>query len=137
MSIALWILQVLMAAVFLFHGGFMVAPPAEMVEMINAQLTQEFRLFLGVAEILAAVGLILPGVTRILPWLVAAAGVGLMVVMASATVLHAFRGETSSAITTAVLFGLVTAVTYGRWKVKPIAPRKMSIRALRAQARTA
>ena len=36
MNIALWMLQVLLAALFLWHGGFMVAPPAAMVEMINA-----------------------------------------------------------------------------------------------------
>ncbi len=137
MNIALWILQVLLAAVFLWHGGFMVSPPAEMVEMINAQLTPEFRLFIGVAEVLAAVGLILPGVTRILPWLVAAAGAGLMLVMGSATVFHVFRGEIASAISAAVLFGLVTAVTYGRWKVKPIAPRKSSMRTSPAQYRSA
>ena len=123
MNIALWILQVVLAGVFLTHGGFMVAPPAEMVEMINAQLGPGFRLFIGVAEVLAAVGLILPGLTRILPWLTALAAAGLMIVMGSATVLHLVRGEGGSALTTAVLFVLVTVVTYMRWKVKPIAPR--------------
>jgi uncharacterized membrane protein YphA (DoxX/SURF4 family) len=123
MNIVLWIVQVLLAVVFLAHGGFMVAPPAEMVAMIDAQLTPAFRLFLGVAEVLAAVGLILPGVTRILPWLTAWAAAGLMLVMSSATVFHLFRGEWSSAITTTVLLLLVTLVTYQRWKVRPIAPR--------------
>ena len=129
MNIVLWILQVLLAAVFLAHGGFMVAPPAEMVELMNAQLGAGFRVFLGVAEILAAIGLILPGVTRILPGLIASAAAGLMIVMASATVLHTWRGETSSAMTTAILFVLVTVVAYMRWKVKPIAPRSKRIQA--------
>ncbi len=123
MNVALWILQVVLAVVFLAHGGFMVAPPAEMVEMINAQLGPGFRLFIGVAEVLAAVGLILPGLTRILPGLIALAAAGLMIVMSSATVLHWVRGEGASAFTTAVLFVLVTVVTYMRWQVKPIAPR--------------
>ena len=35
-----------------------------------------FRIFLGVAEVLAAVGLTLPGITRILPWLVSCAAAG-------------------------------------------------------------
>ncbi len=123
MNVALWILQVVLAGVFLMHGGFMVAPPAEMVEMINAQLGPGLRLFIGVAEVLAAVGLILPGLTRILPGLIPLAAAGLMIVMSSATVLHLVRGEGGSALTTAVLFVLVTVVTYMRWKVKPIAPR--------------
>jgi len=124
LNIALWVLQVLLAAVFLAHGVFMVAPPAEMVAMINAQLGAGFRLFIGVAEVLAAVGLILPGVTRILPRLTAVAAAGLMIVMGSAAVMHVARGETGSAITVAILFVLVTVVAYMRWKVTPIVARK-------------
>ncbi len=122
LNIGLWIVQVLLAAVFLAHGWLMVAPPAEMVEMINAQLGVELRLFIGVAELLAAVGLILPGVTRVLPFLTALAAAGLMIVMGSATVLHLVRGE--SVITTLVLLVLTTLVAYSRWKVAPIASRR-------------
>jgi uncharacterized membrane protein YphA (DoxX/SURF4 family) len=124
LNVALWVLQVLLAVVFLAHGWLMVAPPAELVEMINAQLGVGLRLFIGVAELLAAAGLILPGVTRILPGLTALAAAGLTIVMASATALHIVRGELSSAITAAVLLVLVTVVAYLRWKVKPIAARK-------------
>ena len=124
MNIALWILQGLLAAYFLWHGWLFVAPPAEMVEMMNAAIAPGFRIFIGVAELLAAAGLILPGVTRILPWLIPLAAVGLMIVVGSATVLHFSRGEIGSAITTAVLFVLLTFVAYMRWKVKPISPRQ-------------
>jgi uncharacterized membrane protein YphA (DoxX/SURF4 family) len=123
LNIALWILQVLLAVVYLMHGWLMVAPPAEMVEMINAQLGVGLRMFIGVAELLAVAGLILPGVTRIMPWLTSVAAAGLMIVMASATVVHISRGEGSSAIMAAVLFVLVTVVAYARWKVRPIAAR--------------
>src|SRR5262249_31392590 len=109
---------------YLLHGCFMIAPPAEMVEMINAQLGFGLRLFIGVAEVLAAVGLLLPGVTRILPFLTAWAAVGLMIVMGSATILPLFRGESASAVTAAVLFVLVTVVAYMRWKVVPHPTRK-------------
>jgi putative oxidoreductase len=122
-NIALWIVQVLLAVVFVLHGFLMVAPPAELLELINAQLGPGLRLFIGVAEVLAAAGLILPGLTRILPFLTALAAAGLMIVMASATLFHLLRGESGNAITTAVLFVLVTAVAYLRWKVKPIAAR--------------
>lgn len=127
MNIMLWIVQVLLAAVFFAHGGFLVAPPAEMVAMIDAQLTPGFRIFLGVAEILAAIGLLAPGITRIMPWLTPLASAGLMIVMSSATVLHLVRGEFSSAVTTTILFALVTLVAYMRWKVRPITPRTLSM----------
>jgi hypothetical protein len=66
MSIVPWILQVLLAAQFLFHGWIMLFPPAELVEIMNAQMAPWFRIFVGVSESLDALGLILPGVTRIL-----------------------------------------------------------------------
>ncbi len=123
LNIALWILQVLLAAAYVAHGWLMVSPPAELVAMMNEQLGAGFRLFIGVAELLAAVGLILPGITRILPGLTALAAAGLMIVMSSATILHVFGGESGSAISAAVLFVLVTIVAYTRWKVQPIALR--------------
>lgn len=123
MNIVLWILQILLALAFGAHGAMMVAPPADLAAIMNEQLGVPFRLFIGIAELLAAVGLILPGLTRILPWLTALAAAGLSIVMISATVLHFSRGETSSAITTAVLLVLTLIVAYMRWRVKPIAPR--------------
>jgi len=123
MNIMLWVLQVVLSVAFLAHGWLFLSPPAEMVELINSLISPAFRVFIGVAEVLAAVGLILPGVTRILPWLVSCAAAGLMIVMISATILHATRGELTSAITTAVLFLMATFVAYMRWKVMPIPPR--------------
>lgn len=124
MRIVLWILQVLLAAMYVWHGWLYVAPPAEMVEMINAMIAPGLRTFIGVAELLAAVGLILPAATRILPWLTPLAAAGLMIVMASATVFHLSRGETANAIAAVVLFVLVSFVAYMRWKVYPITPRE-------------
>ncbi len=123
LNITLWILQLLLAAAFAAHGWMMVAPPAELLQIMNEQLGVALRLFIGVAELLAAVGLILPGLTRILPWLTAWAAAGLSIVMVSASVLHASRGETSSAITTAILLVLTLFVAYMRWRVTPIRAR--------------
>ena len=124
MNITLWVLQVVLAAAFLAHGWLFLFPPPDMVALMNASIAPAFRLFLGVAEVLAAVGLTLPGITRILPWLVSCAAAGLMVVMVGATVLHAARVELSSAMTTAMLLVMATFVAYMRWKVKPILPRE-------------
>ena len=124
MNITLWVLQVVLAAAFLAHGWLFLFPPADMVEVMNASIPPAFRVFLGVAEVLAAVGLTLPGITRILPWLVSCAAAGLMVVMVGATILHIARGELGSAVTTAALFAMATFVAYMRWKVNPISPRE-------------
>jgi putative oxidoreductase len=122
MNIVLWVLQVLLAAAFLAHGLFMLFPPPDVLAQM-AFMPTAFRIFLGVAEVLAAVGLTLPGITRILPWLVLAAAAGLMVVMISATIFHIARGEVSGAAVTAVLFLMATFVAYKRWRVLPILPR--------------
>lgn len=123
MNITLWILQVLLALAFLAHGVMFLVPPPEIAVQMNAILPRWFQVFLGVAEVLAAVGLTLPGLTGILPGLVPAAAVGVMIVTVSATVLHLSRGELSSAATTFVLLLIATAVAYGRWR-HPIAPRR-------------
>ena len=123
MNITLWILQVLLALAFLAHGVMFLVPPPEIAVQMNAILPRWFQVFIGVAEVLAALGLTLPGLTRILPGLVPAAAVGVMIVTVSATVLHLSRGELSSAATTFVLLLMATAVAYGRWRY-PIAPRR-------------
>ncbi|MFO0584160.1 MAG: DoxX family protein [Anaeromyxobacter sp.] len=123
MNVVLWILQVLLALAFLAHGWLFLAPPPEVAVQMNANLPRWFQLFLGVAEVSAAVGIILPGVTRVLPRLVPAAAAGVMIVTASASVFHLWRHEWSSAGTTAVLLALATFVAYGRTRLRPILPR--------------
>ena len=123
MNILLWVLQVLLALAFFAHGGLFLFPPAAIADQLNASLPRWFQLFLGVAEILAAVGLMLPGITRIQPWLVSWAAAGIMIVMICATGFHLMRGEVSSAITTLVLLAMATFVAYMRWRVAPIRPR--------------
>jgi len=123
MNALMWVMQVALAVAFFAHGGLFLFPPAAAVEQMNASLPRWFQLFLGVAEVLAAIGLTLPGLTRIKPWLVPCAAAGIIVVMISATIFHLMRGETSSAITTIVLLVLAAAVTYVRWRVAPIPSR--------------
>ena len=123
MNIVLWILQVLLALAFLAHGGMFLFPPPHIAAMMNASLPRWFQLFLGVAEIAAGLGLTLPGLTRIKPWLVVWAAVGIMIVMVSATVWHVIRGEISSAVVTFVLLAMATFVAYMRLRVRPIPSR--------------
>jgi hypothetical protein len=123
MNIVLWILQVLLALAFLAHGWMMLLPPPEIAAMMNAALARWFQVFLGVAEVLAGIGLTLPGITRIKPGLVVWAAGGIMIVMVSATIWHAMRGEISSAVVTLVLLAMATFVAYMRQRVHPIPSR--------------
>lgn len=123
MNIVLWVLQVLLAVAFVAHGGMMIAPPPEIAVQMNATMPRWFQLFVGVAEVLAGIGLTLPGVTRILPWLVTWAAVGLMIVMVSATIFHVVRGEFGAAGVTLVLLAMATFVAYMRARVLPIRAR--------------
>ena len=123
MNIILWVLQILLALAFLAHGIMFLAPPPEVAAQMNAMLPRWFSLVLGVAEVLAAAGLTLPGLTRIRPGLVPAAAAGIMIIMIAATPLHLWRAEYSSAAITFVLLLMATFVAYGRTRVRPIAPR--------------
>lgn len=123
MNATLWILQVLLAAVFAAHGWMLLFPPPDLLAIMNEQLGVGFRIFLGAAELAGAAGLLLPGISRRLPWLTQVSAACLAFVVLSATVLHIARNETSPALMTAVLFLLAAFVAYARWRVRPIAAR--------------
>lgn len=123
MNVVLWILQVLLALAFAAHGWMMLFPSEEIAAQMNANLPRWFSLFIGVAEVAAAVGLILPGLTRIMPILVVWAAIGIAFIMVSATGYHAMRGEYSGAATTFVLLLLATFLIYGRMTLRPIRAR--------------
>ena len=114
MKTLLWVVQVLLAVAFLAHGVMLLFPPASVAVQMNAMLPRWFQLFLGIAEIAAAVGITVPGWTRVQPRLVPMAALGLMIVMVSATASHASRGEYSSALTTVVLMLMAAFVAWQR-----------------------
>lgn len=124
MNILLWIVQWLLAAAFLAHGLMFLFPPPEIAALMNESLPRWFQLFLGVAEILAAIGITLPGLTRILPWLVVWAAGGIIIVMIGATIYHIVRSEFSSAFITLVLLAMAVFVAYMRQWVLPIRARE-------------
>lgn len=124
MNIILWVTQTLLALAFLAHGLMFLAPPPEIAAQMNASLPRWFQVFLGIAEVLAAAGLTLPALTRILPKLVPAAAAGIMIITVSATALHLSRAEYGPAATTIVLLLTATFVFRGRGWKRPIAPRR-------------
>ena len=126
MTYVLWTIQGLLALVFLFTGGIKLVLPLE-------DMTQQFPLpgafvrFLGVAEVLGAIGLILPGLLRIRPGLTPLAACGLVIIMIGATVLTLAGvvpgGGVGPALIPLVL-GLFSAfVAYGRWRLAPLGSR--------------
>ena len=123
MNKLLWLLQVLLAVAFVAHGVMFLNPPPDIAVLMNASLPRWFQRFLGVAEVLAGVGLTVPGVARVQPGLVPAAAVGIMILALSATVWHLMRAEYSSAATTAVLLAISSFVAFMRYRRLPILPR--------------
>ncbi len=110
---ALWIVQGLLAALFLFAGGMKLITPVEVLSVMSP-FPGEFIRFIGVCEVLGAVGLILPYALRILPGLTAVAAAGLVVIMVGATVSTLAIGGGLLALPT-LLFGLLAGlVAYGR-----------------------
>ena len=107
-------MTILLALAFMAHGLMLLFPPAAVAQQINSSLPRWFSLFIGVSEVLAAVGLTLPAFTGILPWLVSWAAGGLMIVMVSATVYHLSRREFGAAATTLVLLAMATTVAVQR-----------------------
>src|SRR2546423_12657779 len=123
MNIVLWIVQILLALVFAMAGIMKVTRPfeklAENMKWAKDVGPRGVRL-VGVLEILGAIGLILPAVTGILPWLTPIAATGLVLTMIGAMFTHGRRGEYSQIGMNVVLLLLALFVAYGRFVIVPI-----------------
>ena len=118
MNILLWIIQVLLALLFLFGGGVKLIMPIE--EMVKQTGMSALLLrFIGVCEVLGALGLILPGLLRIRPGLTPLAAVGLLIIMIGATAITLKSGGLAMALTPLVTGLLSAFVAYGRWRLAP------------------
>ncbi|HEY6159092.1 MAG TPA: DoxX family protein [Gemmatimonadales bacterium] len=82
---ALWVIQGLLAALFLFAGGFKLALPLAALAKVSP-LPAAFLKFIGVCEVTGAIGLILPGLLRIRTGFTPLAAAGLVIIMIGATV---------------------------------------------------
>jgi uncharacterized membrane protein YphA (DoxX/SURF4 family) len=120
MNMALWIVQALLAALFLFAGGIkLVTPMEDMMKQMPLPLPDWFVILTGVVEVLGALGLVLPWVLRIKPGLTPLAAAGLVIVMIGAAVYTWAAGDVASALIP-LLVGIFCAfVAYGRWWLAP------------------
>ena len=116
LNLTLWTVQALLAALFLFAGGFKLFGPLEqMMKQMPIPLSPSFIRFIGVCESLGGLGLILPGLLRIRQGLTPLAASGLVIIMTGATVYNLRAGTAPTAVFTLVLGLLAAFVAYGRW----------------------
>jgi len=116
MIYALWIVQVLLALLFLFAGGTKLILPLETMQG-SVSLPLWFLRFIGVAEVLGGLGLILPTLLRIRPGLTPVAAAGLVIIMIGATLTTLVGGDVMSALLPAVVGILLVFVAYNRWRM--------------------
>lgn len=113
-NVALWVVQGFLAAVFLMSGVFKwVMPPEAMAGPFPLSLA--FIRFIGVCEVLGAVGLILPWLLKIRPVLTPLAASGLVIIMTGATVLSAIFMSAAAGIGPLVIGSLAALVAYSRF----------------------
>jgi len=119
MNRALWIVQSLLAPFFALASGApkLLLPPEALPMPIP--LPYSFVLFIGVAEVLGGLGLILPAITGVRPGLVPLAASGLVLVTLGATAYHLMAGEVGSALFAAAVGLACVFVAYGRWRLVP------------------
>ncbi|BBX17026.1 DoxX family protein [Mycolicibacterium duvalii] len=118
MNTVLWVLQIVLAAAFLMAGVLKSTQPkgklAQKLPWVEDFSTGTVR-FIGIAELLGALGLILPAVTGIAPILTPIAAAALAVVMVLASGVHARRKEPSGIAFNAVLFVIAAVIAWGRF----------------------
>ncbi len=121
MNIALWVAQGILAVVFLGHALIKFTVPDGLPDVLSwvYDIPRLPNVGIGVLELLGAIGIILPGVTRIRPGLVVWAAVGLMLTMVGAAIFHITRAEMNLVPMNVLLFGLAAFVANGRrsWAV--------------------
>ena len=124
MNVVLWIVQALLAAMYVLVGS---AKAVQSLEGLSKRMTWVRAVpaglvrFIGIAELFGAIGLILPMVTNIAPWLTVAAAAGLVLVQVCAITFHVSRHETRAVPSNVVLLLLAVLVLIGRVAIVPVA----------------
>ena len=123
MNIALWIVQILLALLFLFAGGTKLLLPIETLTAMgppNQVILPGLLLrFIGVCEVLGALGLVLPGLLHIRPMLTPLAAAGLLIIMIGAIIVTIMGPGVGAAVPPLVVGLLCAFVAYGRTRLRP------------------
>ncbi len=126
LNILLWIAQIILAIMFFIAGAIKATQPIEKLAIQlpwATQVSAELVRFIGVSELLGAIGVILPALLRIKPNLTPLAGSGLALIMLFASVFHLLRGEILALPMTIVLGLIALFVAWGRFRKRPIKGR--------------
>jgi uncharacterized membrane protein YphA (DoxX/SURF4 family) len=122
MGIALWVVQVLLAGAFVVSGATKLSQPKEKL-LKNWAWVEDFSQravrIIGSLEILGAIGIVLPALTGIMPWLTPVAALGLVLTMIGAALTHLRRAEYGAITVNAVLLILAAFAAYERFLVLP------------------
>jgi putative oxidoreductase len=126
LHIGLWVVQAILALLFGFAGVSKTTQPiAQLAQQLvwPGDVPPGLVRFIGLSELLGALGLILPSLTRIKPGLTPLAAAGLVTVMVLASAFHLTRGELGGVAFNLVLGSAAAFVAWGRYRKAPIAPR--------------
>jgi uncharacterized membrane protein len=118
----LWVLQILFGIYFFAVGVMHFIIPPGLPEAMSwmYELSDTLHIVAGTAEILAGLGLILPGVFKIKTWLTPLAALGMILVMIGAAVYHIQRGEIPNIGINLLNAAVMAFIAYGRWKLRPL-----------------
>jgi uncharacterized membrane protein len=119
MDIAAWIAQAIAALAFGVHGYTLLFRPAQALRQYPwaGDVPDSMKRLIGTAELLGAIGVIVPAVTKILPWLTPLAALGLTAIMVLAGLFHITRREWPNVIFNLVLGAIAAFVAYARLAV--------------------
>lgn len=122
MNIALWVVQVILALMFLMAGSMKALQYDRAYATLPwvKDVPRPLVTFIGVAELLGGLGVILPAITGIAPYLTPLAAAGLATVMVLAAIFHTTRREPQSIVFNVILLALAAFVAYGRWLLAPL-----------------
>ena len=125
MNTVAWVLQIVLAVLFLLHGLLFTVAYGAAARRVEARgrppssLPPALRQFIGVAELAAAFGLTVPPAVHVFPWLAPLAAAGLVLVMMGASIFHARKNEFRALGGTVVLGGLAAVTVFLRVQVVP------------------
>lgn len=126
LNIALWVAQVLLAAMFLMAGIMKATQP---IEELSQSMTwvNDFSAgmvrFIGISELLGGIGLLLPALLRIKPIFTPLAALGLFIIMVLAFIYHISNAEYQALGINLILGAIAVFIAWGRYKKAPIQPK--------------
>ncbi|CAD5273536.1 DoxX family protein [Imperialibacter sp. 75] len=126
LSVVLWVTQGLLSVSFLCGAAMKLFQPVNQLSVMwswTAEVPPAFLAFTGILDLLGGVGIILPSLLRIKPWLTPVTALAMVAQMIGASVFHVMRGEGAD-IGANIVFALMALfIAWGRWKAAPVLPR--------------